>query len=106
MPAVTVAELDTGGDQQVTASPCYYFGATLQDLGGDASIQVFKGDAATQANGIDCVGCSDEVQADRSWYGPHGIYCPNGFYVNLTGTVDLACCYYIPMPKSSGTGQL
>ena len=98
MAGVTVGRITATAT--IVTGDCYYNGAFLHDLIGDAQLTLYKGTAATAANVIDILACSDEQQADRSWVGQEGIYCKGGIHAVLNNGDDAALYY-----TRSGSGS-
>ena len=101
--AVETFEVTAGGDASVTTNNARYLGGVMHDLTGDGNVKVYHGAAATLANLIDVIACSDEVQAAHSLAPGQGIYCPGGIYVDITNG-DACVIWYEPEGAASPLG--
>lgn len=90
--AVSTGAIVTGCGSTTVPLSVEYRGARLHDVTGDAVLHVYSGVAATAANLLDVLACTDETQCAQSSV-PESIEARGLFYV-LAGTSAEAVIHF------------
>lgn len=83
----------TGSDQQAVTGSAVFMGLVLTDeAAGQAKVHVHNG---TDASGVHvgALGVDSNGQ-DEKWFGPNGVHCPDGIFVEIiSGTPSGSILY-------------
>lgn len=83
----------TGSDQQVTTDAAVLMGFDVNDDSiGNVHIHIYNG--TSTADQLICGGDPSNGGHATRWFGPNGIACPDGIFVNATSGAPTGSLYY------------